>query len=280
MSDSADSRESAAHEIPPGSLRHFAVLYSGTRARATLTALYAFERQLADTVRLPNHDVAHTRLQWWRGEVDRLLAGNAAHPITRTLQSLPPAADRTLLHEALVAADIDLARMTLANAAELEAYCFRASGSLQTLAAQACAGTRTLSPSERDFARSVGAAVRQAEIIRDVRHDLEQGRLRVPLDRLEAAGVDPLTVGPGTTAENLLDLLQDWATSVRLQLLALPGMLATSEKPAQRHGLILAALHVKLVERLEHSGELARAPPEVPSWQRLWTAWRTAIRYR
>ena len=269
-----------AHGIPPGSLRHFAVLYSGLRDKAPLAAVYAFEQEIADTVLTPNHEVAHTRLQWWRAEVDRLLHNQPLHPVTRALAPLRATGDLSLLHEALVAADMDVARVTLNNTGELEAYCFRASGSLQILTAQASAGSRNLSEGERKFARTLGAAVRQTEMLRDLRLDISQGRLHVPLEQLERAGVDPFAVRAETTAADFFSVLHAWRNEVRERLLTLPVLLTKPECTTQRQGLILAALYVQLLESIRHDGELARTRAEVPHWTRLWTAWRTALRHR
>jgi 15-cis-phytoene synthase len=278
----AASDDLAAHAMPPGSLRHFAVLYSGLQPATTLTAIYAFEKEIGDTVRASSHEVAHTRLQWWRAEVDRLLAGQPLHPVTRALQTLPPPAlqDLALLHEALVAADIDMARITFARPAELEAYCFRASGALQTLAAHAAAGSRPLSDAERKFARALGSALRQTEMLRDVRQDVAQGRLYIPLERLEQAGIDPLQVRHDAASPALLAVLAAWRADVRAQLAALPALLTKAERATQRQGLVLAALYSELLDHIEHRAELARTRAEVPHWRRLWTAWRTAVRYR
>jgi len=60
---------------PPGSLRYFAVLFAPAAVRPQLEALYSFEAEIRDTVAAA-HEVAHTRLQWWRGEIDRLAAGH------------------------------------------------------------------------------------------------------------------------------------------------------------------------------------------------------------
>jgi phytoene synthase len=269
-----------AQGIPPGSLRHYAVLYSGLDDTAPLAAVYAFEQEIADTARGSGHEVAHARLQWWRAEVDRLLHDQPVHPVTRALTPLRATADLHLLHEALVAADIDLACMTFDNHDELEAYCFRASGSLQTLAAQACAGSRHMSEGERAFARALGAAVRQTEMLRDIRLDVGHGRLHVPLEQLERAGIDPLEVRADTASAAFLFELHRWRDELRNRLLALPGLLTRPERAAQRQGLVLAALYLKLLDNIRHEGELARTRAEVPDWTRLWTAWRTALRYR
>ena len=170
-----------------------------------------------------------------------------------------------------------LARITFATSAELETYCFHASGAVQLLAAQACAGKQELSVAERKFAQELGAVVRQAEMLRDLRRDLGLGLMTLPLQRLEAAGIDAMTVKPGMTSPSFLRLLEEWRVELRSRVAALPTILSPRERATQRHGLILAALHAKLIDRIDHRSELARVRAEVPSWTRLWTAWRTAV---
>jgi phytoene synthase len=267
---------------PPGSLREFAVTYAPPHARPLLDALYAFEAEVGDTVRTSNHEVAHTRMQWWRAELDRLLAGRAEHPVTRALEPLRAMAgqDLSLLHEVLVAADIELARLTFGSPSQLEAYCFRASGSLQTLAAVASAGPRALSDEEREFARRLGSAIKRAELLRDLRQHTAAGRLPLALDELDAAGADPRDLRAGQLPPVLIQLLEGKRVALQEELAALPGLLTDAEhRAAQRQGLVLAALHARLVDRIDHRSELARAPAELPPWTRLWTAWRTALRH-
>ena len=60
---------------PPGSLRYFALLYVPADRREMLAALYVIDKEIRDSANNPSHDVAHTRLQWWRGEIDRLVNG-------------------------------------------------------------------------------------------------------------------------------------------------------------------------------------------------------------
>src|SRR5437868_15335377 len=96
---------------PPGSLRYFALLYTPEPLRDAVTALYVIDAEIRESAQSANHDVAHTRLQWWRQEIDRLVNANPQHPATRTLNSLA-SFDRknfSRLHELLVAADMDLA---------------------------------------------------------------------------------------------------------------------------------------------------------------------------
>jgi phytoene synthase len=265
---------------PLGSLRQFAVTYAPPHARPLLDALYAYEAGIADTTRLSSHEVAHTRIGWWRDEVDRLLRGAPRHPVTRALLPLRDRAgeELSLLHEPLVAAEIDLARLTLDDARELERYCFRATGSLQVLAAAASLDSGTLGDAERAFARRLGTAVRRTEHLRDLRLDLGSGRLRIPLEALTSIGVDPQQL----RADDVPPELQRWLDATRDELqqeLANVGnLLDRPSRARQRQGLVLAALHRKLLTRIHHGPALARTRAELPPLTRLWTAWRTALR--
>jgi phytoene synthase len=275
MSDDALQRGT-----PPGSLRHYAVTYAPEQARPMLAALYAYEAEIAETVWSSSHEVAHARVQWWRGEVDRLLGGQPTHPVTRALRPLRELLGErlSLLHESLVAADIDLARMTFANSTELEAYCFRASGSLQTLAAHASSADAVLSDAEREFARRLGSAIRRTELLRDLRGHLAAGRLPVPLDVLAEAGIDPLALRPDTMTPAFGALLGATQEALRRDFDELARSLDRISRARQRHGIVLAALHGRLLQQIEHGPELARRPAEVPGWNKVWTAWRAALK--
>jgi phytoene synthase len=265
---------------PPGSLRFFSTLFAPKPARPLLEALYAFEAEIRETVDSSRHEVAHTRMQWWRAEVDRYVGGRPQHPVTVALLALRECAshDGALLHETLTAADLDLARMTYASAQELEAYAYRAAGALQTLIAAALAGPRPLTDAEREFARRLGIAVRQSEMLRDLPVDVARGRRYLPLDAADAAGIDPTDLGTATP-DALHRALDPWRSRLSRALSELPALLSTSERSTQRPGLVLAALYGRLLERIETASHASSGRADVPPWTRLWTAWTTAVRY-
>jgi phytoene synthase len=265
---------------PAGSLRYFAVLYAPAAARPLLRALYAFEAEVRDTVTAPNHDVAHTRLQYWRAEVDRLLGGRPEHPVTRALLPLHGAGqDLSLLHETLAAADADLGQLALDTPAALDALAFRAAGTIQTLAAVAACLPQPPSPAERDFARDLGIAVARSEWLRDLRGDITAGRLRLPLATLDEAGVDPASLLRAPMPAALPPLLDAERAALQARLAALPARLDRTERARQRQGLVLAALHQRLLAHVDHRTTVARTRAEVPPWSKMWTAWRTAVRH-
>src|SRR5688572_20095207 len=167
-------------------MRYFSLLYAPEDRRDRLCALYVIDAEVRESAQSANHDVAHTRLQWWRAEIDRLVNGNPQHPATRILNDAAGTdrASFAKLHEAVVAADMDLARMTYSNMRELRAYCSRSGGAIQELIAAQLVAPSPLEETLRATANRIGIGVRQSEILRDLRQDACDGRVYLPQDRL------------------------------------------------------------------------------------------------
>lgn len=278
----ANSIATVREAIRPGSPRHLAVLFSGSPQGPLLEAVYALEAELRRIVAIESHEAAHARLQWWRGELDRLDAGRPSHPLAAALLPLRGRRDLELglLHELLAAADLDLSRLTYLSWQELEAYLFRAAGAAQTLIAAVLAGDRPLTPAERGFARRLGAALRQSEMLIDVERDVRRGRLYAPLQALEAAGIDPATFAARPLDPAHRPFLADWQARVGRELAALPEALDSKAlRAAQRHGLVLATLQARSLERQSLQVARRTTSSEPGSIARVWTAWRTALRY-
>jgi 15-cis-phytoene synthase len=269
--------------VPPGSMRHLAALFSGSLERPLLEALYAFEGELRRIVAAASHEAAHARLQWWRAELDRLAGGRPAHPLARALLPLRGRrdVDLALLHELLVGADLDLARMTYATWRELDAYLFRSAGATQVLIAAVLAGDRGLADAEREFARRLGAATRQSELLFELDRDLARGRLYAPAAALESAGIDPVEFAADARTAAAGAFVGDWQARIHRELEALPGLLIDpAQRTTQRHGLVLAALHAEwLKRRTPRPAAPDRRSTELGAFSRLWIAWRTAVRH-
>jgi phytoene synthase len=266
--------------VATGSLRYFAVLFASPTRRDDLRALYATAAEIERCVHLANHDVAHTRLQWWRQELDRLVAGHAQHPITRALAGVRDAVrpdQLSLLHELTVAADLDLARFEYPTWQTLAAYCFRAAGSLQTVIAATLASPAPLSDGEREFARCLGHGIRQTEMLRDLTRDAAEGRWYVPREALDAHGLDLDAWRAGERPERREALRLDWLDRITNDLRSAGDDLDPEERARQRHGFVLRDLHLRLVAVLRAETR-ENAHPDLPPWTKLWTAWRAAVR--
>ena len=171
-------------------MRYFSLLYAPAEVRESATALFVIDAEIRESAQSINHDVAHTRLQWWRQEIDRLINGTPQHPAARLLN--PGGESRrdefAKLHESIAAADMDLARMTYVNLQELRAYASRSGGTITELLANLLAPA-DIDAATRAAANRMGVGVRLTEIVRDCRADAYGGRLYLPLDMLDGHGV-------------------------------------------------------------------------------------------
>jgi 15-cis-phytoene synthase len=268
-----------ARAAPPGSLRYFAQLYTPPEKRTVLLALFLIDAEIRESAASLNHDVAHTRLRWWRDEIERLVNRNAQHPATKVLvEQITDTKPFARLHEIIVAADIELARMTFETAKELRAYTERSGGVVTQLAGEQLATSNELGAATDALAR-VGGAIRETEIIRDLQRDSHAGRLFVPLARLDQHKLkigDLQITAPSPAA---IALVGELASQAHERLTSAMGEIPAEARATLRPLLVLGELHVKLLKRIE------RAPAgvftqrvELSPWDRVWTAWRAARR--
>jgi 15-cis-phytoene synthase len=263
---------------PPGSMRYFAVLYTPDEKRDALTALFVIDAEIRESAQSANHDVAHTRLQWWRQEIDRAVNDNAQHPATRLLAS--STTDRRQfgqLHELIVAADMDLARMTYRNEQELRAYCARSGGSITELMASQLAVSVPLDAAARTAANKLGALVRATEVIRDVRQDAYDGRLYVPLDLLEKHGVKHEQFREQHLDASARAALADTAQRVRTDIARTLASIPATTRAYLRPLFVLAGLHAALLDQIARVDyQVGAARIDLGPIRKSWIAWRSA----
>ncbi len=262
---------------PPGSMRYFSLLYAPEDLREQLLALYVVDAEIRESAQSANHDVAHTRMQWWRGEIDRLVNGNPQHPATRVLND-GPVTDRATfakLHEAMTAADMDLARMTYSNMRELRAYSSRSGGAIQELMAALLAAPSPLDETARATANRLGIGVRQSEMLRDLRQDAYGGRVYLPQDRLTTHSVTLEDLRGREVGPNLKAALREFKDAVHEELQS--ALIAAP--PKLRPLAVLAALHRRLLDRIAaHDYNVAASRIDLGPIEKPWVAWRTARR--
>jgi len=142
----------AAAPVPaPGSVRYFVLLYTPAARRATLANLLALADEFgAGLERALEHELAHTRLDWWQRELSEHAAGVAQHPLLRALRESEPDAAGLDLAPLLEAARLDLAEGLL-NAGRGE----RLRRETFVLTAQAL-GATSLSSAQREALGALG----------------------------------------------------------------------------------------------------------------------------
>ncbi|HEY2037698.1 MAG TPA: squalene/phytoene synthase family protein [Steroidobacteraceae bacterium] len=254
--------------------RFLAWLYSTRSQQPVLAALCGIEREVSASVRPgADHHVAHTRLEWWRAECARCVAGNPVHPLTRELRThlelFAPASQANTalagLSGLVDAATWDLAAATFERRAELTAYCRRWAAAMV-----APAGAPGIDWS------GFGAALCELELLGHVARDARVGRLRLPLEELEQAAISPEAVATPPWPRALTNILRARHQALRQQLAAAVAGFAPGAQQSSRGLLVWAALAWQASVRAERALPREAAASIASAAAANWRAWRAA----
>ena len=160
--------------------------------REALSAVYSWCRLIDDIVDsgdIPK-DEARRQLESWKGELDKLFAGEPSQPMAVRL--LPHVRAYSLSKDAFLemirGCAMDLEGTRYATPEELESYMRGVASSAGRLAVEIF-GCRNTPPERlREFTELFGYAFQLTNIIRDVGADLELGRIYIPASDMKEAG--------------------------------------------------------------------------------------------
>jgi phytoene synthase len=259
---------------PPGSPSYFALLFAPPAQQASLTALFALQAEIQSAAQTPgDHGVAHTRLDWWRGEIERLAAGAPVHPISRELAAHQQV-DFAPLGQLVTDAQWELARLTLETAEEFQAACWRSHGVVQWIGMQ-LAGVSA--GDAEPFARDLGVALALERTLLALRSAVTRGSVRLPLAELNERGITLEDLRekqpPAPLAAYVEEVCEQTSQRLRSGIEALQAPL----RSALRAHIVLAGLSRAQLGRIARAARRAEDfQQESSALQRLWTAWRAA----
>ena len=263
--------------------RYLAWLYSPVSQQPVFAKLCEIESEIAGSLRPGiDHHVAHARLQWWREECERCAQGRPVHPLTRELvkaygtvpggQPSPLAGISGFVDTAVW----DLAGATFETRKELTAYCDRwAAAMFETAAGQGAAGEV---PGDGSRWRVLGAAVREIELLADLAREAHVGRLRVPLDELERAGVEVKSLAKPPWPAPLVTLVRERHEALRATLGECLAALGREQQREFRGLLVWVALTWKQSARGQRALPNTISPRRYHAFADGWLAWRAARR--
>ena len=247
--------------------RHLAWLYSTDAHKPVLAALLEIETEIASGLRPGiEHHVAHARLQWWSEEAERVAQGRPVHPLGRQLVKARASGNGGVAGFVDTAV-WDLASATFETRQELTAYCERWGTAMFETAAGAPSPWKTL-----------GAAVREIELLANIAREAHTGRVRVPLDELDRAGIEPNALAKLPWPAPLATLLKERHQALRATLATHVATLAPEDQMASRGLLVWAALAWRLSMRAQRALPNVILPRRYDSLADGWQAWRTARR--
>jgi len=226
--------------VQSGSSFYYSFLFLPPERRRAITALYAFCREVDDTVdEATDGSVARIKLAWWRTEVSKMYAGTPTHPVMLALQ--PHIAVYKLEEQHLQAIvngmEMDLDQSRYLDYPGLQRYCWHVAGVVGILSASIFGYTN---PQTLAYAEKLGLAFQLTNIIRDVGDDARKGRIYLPVNELQQFGVtanDLLKLQHSDKFEALMAFQAKRAQAIYDEALAL---LPKEDRRAQRPGLMMA----------------------------------------
>ncbi len=261
-----------------GSSFYYSFLFLPRERRRAITALYAFCREVDDVVDECNDaSLARAKLDWWRGEIAKLFAGEPQHPVMRALAPglQPYGITAVRLNEIIDGMQMDLDQTRYLDFAGLERYCYHAAGVVGILSAGIFGyrDARTL-----EYAKNLGLAFQLTNIIRDVGEDARKNRIYLPMDEMREFGVTAADVLSARSSEAFVRLMQFQAHRANTFYAKAFGALPAADRRAQRPGLIMAAIYRALLAEIKSDGfeVLARRTSLTPL-RKFWLAWKTWV---
>ncbi len=261
-----------------GSSFYYSFLFLPPERRRAITALYAFCREVDDTVdECTDQSIARIKLHWWRNEVATMYKGNPTHPV---MQALAPHLAPYNLQEQHLQAIIDGMEMDLDQTRYLDypamqKYCWHVASVVGILSASIFGITQ---PRTLAFAEKLGLAFQLTNIIRDVGEDARKGRIYLPVNELQQFNVtaaDLLNARHSERFENLMRFQVERAQKVYDEAFAL---LPKEDRRAQRPGLMMAAIYRTVLKEIELDGyHVLNQRISLTPIRKLWLAWKTYI---
>lgn len=265
--------------VQSGSSFYYSFLFLEPARRRAITALYAFCREVDDTVDdATDGSVARIKLAWWRTEVSSMYKGTPTHPVTQALQPHLTAYNLQEQHlQAIIdGMEMDLDQSRYLDYAGLKKYCWHAAGVVGILSASIFGykNSQTL-----EYAEKLGLAFQLTNIIRDVGEDARKGRIYLPVNELQQFGVtaaDLLNARHSEKFEALMAFQTERAQKMYDEALA---ALPKEDRRAQRPGLMMSAIYRTLLDEIARDKyHVLTQRISLTPLRKLWLAWKTYVR--
>ncbi|MCS0580319.1 presqualene diphosphate synthase HpnD [Massilia pinisoli] len=262
-----------------GSSFYYSFLFLPPERRRAITALYAFCREVDDTVdETTDQSVARIKLAWWRGEVAQMYVGTPTHPVMLALQ--PHLQPYDLKQEHLQAIidgmEMDLDQSRYLDYPNLKKYCWHVAGVVGILSASIFGVT---SPQTLKYAETLGLAFQLTNIIRDVGEDARKGRIYLPISELQQFNVTAADLLNARHSEKFEALMAFQAQRAQALYDEAYALLPKEDRRAQRPGLMMAAIYRTLLDEIERDGfHVLTQKISLTPLRKLWLAWKTYVR--
>jgi phytoene synthase len=242
---------------------YYSFLVLPPEKRRAIVAVWDFCRAVDDAVDdAGDRDVsaAGRELAKWRAELAAAFTDGS--PTTRQGRTLQPFVRRFNLSrpgfDSLIeGVEMDLVRRRYETFDDLYEYCIRVASAVGIICLDIF-GCRD--PASRRYATDLGVALQLTNILRDVRGDLEEGRLYIPLEDLRATGCTESDLrreiansGHGVRSPAVLNLLRKQGARAREYYASAARELPRGDARRLAAAEIMGAIYRGLLRRIERS---------------------------
>ena len=245
--------------------------------RYAMYAIYAFCRVVDDIADEPGELAdKRRRLAAWRDRIAGLYRGEADDPVTRVLVA---AVSRFALRAEDFVAVVDGMQMdaetviVAPDLATLDLYCDRVAAAVGRLSVRAFGDA---SPAADRVAHALGRALQLTNILRDLQEDADRGRLYLPHEYLDAAGV-PRDPAAALASPRLGEVCARVVALAREYFAEASATMAQCDPRAMKPARLMGATYAAILTRLEQRGwSRLEQRAGLPLWRKLWLAARYA----
>jgi phytoene synthase len=247
--------------------------------REAMYAIYAFCREVDDIADEPGAiEDKLAALVGWRTEIDRLFEGNPTRSTTRAL--LPALAAYSLPKKEFLAVidgmEMDAREAMVApSLADFELYCRRVAGAVGCLSI--CAFGATGSDGEQ-LAVTLGEALQVTNVLRDLDEDAARGRLYLPAELLEEAGIAARDPGAVLADPGLGEVCSVLVERARRCFSHSQDLCAALDSQRVKPAILMMEVYRRVLYRLDRRGWAApRRPVRVTGMEKAWIALRHGL---
>jgi phytoene synthase len=246
--------------------------------RHAMYAIYAFCR-IVDDIADEEGSLEEKRLGLaaWRDHIAGLYEGRTEGPVTRVLAlAVPRFALRAEDFIAVIdGMETDAETVVLApDMATLDLYCDRVASAVGRLSVRTFGDA---SAAADQVAYALGRALQLTNILRDIQEDAERGRIYLPREYLQDAGVpaDPVAI---LTAQGLPEACDRLATLAHAYFREAREAMTLCDRTAMKPARLMAATYDAILTVVEKRG-WTRLDLRVglSKWQKLWLACRYGL---
>jgi 15-cis-phytoene synthase len=238
--------------------------------RRAIGVVWDFCRAVDDAVdEAESAEIARREVKQWREEVGRLFS--AESPLTPQAKNLKPfvaacSLSRQPFDDLVDGVEMDLEQTRYATFDELVGYCRRVASAVGMMCIEVfgCRDSRS-----RDYAFKLGLALQVTNIIRDIKADLQQGRVYLPQEDLAQFGVTERALADGVVTPAVRKLLAHECQRARHFYAAAAQVMPREESRKLVAAEIMGGVYFEILQRIERRGyDVFTERVRVPKLQR------------